>query len=236
MATLIEDCPRCHSKRMTFDILGRNAIKQRFGHANWQQNFEVFSKCRHCLQGTIFVVCLNNYGVSNSIGNSDYWGNKNINSDFEVSTFISVKDFAAITPPEFLPPEVENAFTEGAACLSIRAFNAAAAMFRLSVDLATKGYLPPGDRDGGPNRKQRRELASRLEWLFDEGILAGDLKDLASSVREDGNDGVHDGTLGREDAEDLADFATALLTRIYTEPARVELARQRRISRRETKT
>jgi hypothetical protein len=51
-------------------------------------------------------------------------------------------------------------------------------------------------------------------------------------VREDGNDGAHDGTLGKEDAEDLLDFTTALLERIYTEPERLRLAQERREKRR----
>lgn len=127
---------------------------------------------------------------------------------------------------------VEKAFSEGAACLSIGANNAAAAMFRLTIDLATKGFLPREDAEGGPTRQQRRVLASRLDWLFEQRLLAPDLKELAASVREDGNDGVHDGTLAREEAEDLADFSVALLCRIFTEPARIEVAKQRREARR----
>jgi hypothetical protein len=41
-----------------------------------------------------------------------------------------------------LPANIENAFSEGAGCLSIECFNAAATMFRLCVDLATRPLLP----------------------------------------------------------------------------------------------
>jgi len=177
-------------------------------------------------------VHLRNYNVSGEINNSQYWANRNINTDFQIDSYVSVKDFAALKPPEHLPGVVEEAFSEGAACLSIGANNAAAAMFRLTIDLATKGFLPPEDTESGPTRQQRRVLASRLDWLFQQKLLAADLKELATSVREDGNDGVHDGNLAQGEAEDLADFSVALLTRIYTEPARIEVAKQRRQARR----
>jgi hypothetical protein len=50
------------------------------------------------------------------------------------------------------------------------------------------------------------------------------LRDLSSCVKEDGNDGAHAGTLTKEDAEDLLDFTTALLERLYTEPKQLALA------------
>jgi hypothetical protein len=58
-----------------------------------------------------------------------------------------------------------------------------------------------------------------------------DVKD--NDGKEDGNDGAHAGTLTKEDAEDLLDFATALFERMYTEPERLRLARERREKRRE---
>lgn len=232
MLTLIADCPRCKATRTTFDVMGKNPINQRFGHVSWQHNLEIFSICRHCNNGTIFVVMLDNYAVLEAILRKEYWNNKNINDDFKIKTYISIKDFSSLSPPEDLPDKVKKAFVEGADCLSIQAYNAAAAMFRLSIDLATKDYLPTDESEGCPTRRQRRELAARLDWLFESHKIPADLRDLAACVREDGNDGVHDGSLDQHEAEDLADFAGALLTRIYTEPARIEHARQRREARR----
>lgn len=231
MLTIDHDCPRCKTIRVTFDVLGRSAIKHQYG-GDWQINFEFFSKCRSCSFSTILVAILDNYSLVTSLHASEYWRNTNLNSDFKVVNFVSIKDNATLSAPDHLPEHVAKAFSEGAACLSIGAYNAAGAMFRLSIDLATKHLLPSEDMVDGPNRKQRRELASRLEWLFSQNLLPSDLKDLASCIREDGNDGVHDGTLSEADAEDLADFAVAVLSRLHTEPARVALAQQRRAARR----
>lgn len=72
----------------------------------------------------------------------------------------------------------------------------------------------------------------RLPWLFKNGLLPRDLEQLAACVREDGNDGAHAGTLKKPDAEDLLDFTTALLERMFTEPAKLKAAKERRDQRR----
>ncbi len=95
--------------------------------------------------------------------------------------------------------------------------------------------LPEGEVKG-LNSKVRRDLGLRLPWLFDNGILPEALRELSSCVKDDGNDGAHEGTLKKEDAEDLLDFTYALLERIYTEPKRLQLAKERRLSRRESKS
>jgi Domain of unknown function (DUF4145) len=105
-------------------------------------------------------------------------------------------------------------------------------MFRTCVDLATRPMLPEEDVSG-LNKKTRRDLGLRLPWLFDNGKLATDLRDLSTAIREDANDGAHQGILTKEDAEDLMDFTTALLERIFTEPERLRIAKERRQKRRQ---
>ena len=148
-----------------------------------------------------------------------------------IDGFISQKDAAAIEPPEHLPERIAAAFTEGAKCLAIGCHNGAGTMFRLCVDLATRRMLPEVD-EPKLNAQVRRNLGLRLPWLFDTGRLPEALRDLSSCVKEDGNDGAHEGTLSKEDAYDLLDFTTALLERMYTEPERLRLAKERRDARR----
>lgn len=69
-------------------------------------------------------------------------------------------------------------------------------------------------------------------WLFETGRLPDSLKDLSSCIKEDGNDGAHAGNLKKSDADDLLDFTSVLLERIYTEPERLRLAKERRDARR----
>ncbi|AEQ50983.1 hypothetical protein KKY_947 [Pelagibacterium halotolerans B2] len=58
------------------------------------------------------------------------------------------------------------------------------------------------------------------------------MQELSTCIHQDGNDGAHQGTLTKEDVDDLLDFTHALLTRLYTEPAKLQAAKARRDERR----
>jgi hypothetical protein len=154
-----------------------------------------------------------------------------VNDFFEVRGYVSLKDFSRREPPEYLPEDIRAAFIEGATCHSVGCPNAAATMFRLCVDHATKALLPGTDTNG-LNSTIRRSLGLRVRWLLDQLLLPETLRDLSTCIREDGNDGAHAGILSDADVEDLIDFTSILLERLYTEPERLKLARQRRDSRR----
>jgi Domain of unknown function (DUF4145) len=134
-------------------------------------------------------------------------------------------------PPDHVPDPIANAFREGATSVVTGSWNAAGAMFRLTIDLATRPMLP-NDEVAGLNYRTRRDLGFRLPWLFANGLLPRELEPLSKCIREDGNDGAHAGTLTKEDAEDPQDFTVALLERIFTEPERLRLAEERRKGRR----
>lgn len=234
MPTIVHDCPRCGSKRGTFDVLAQIDVEARYGNASWQTNHEIYSRCRHCHVGTTFVLMLTEYAIIGRGISKDFWSSDvSLNDFFEVQTYISLKDASGVECPEHLPEEVEEAFLEAAACFSIACHNAACAMLRLSIELATKALIPTDSEPGGPSPKQRASLAGRLAWLFESGGLALDLKDLAGCIRENGNDSVHNGNLTHADAHDMLDFAVALLRRVYTEPERIALAKIRREERRQ---
>ncbi|WP_208599301.1 DUF4145 domain-containing protein [Azotobacter beijerinckii] len=216
---------------MTFDLVAHTQVGYRH---NWQSWYEAFCICRHCSRSTVFLLSEKGIDESKAIRQSGL--NKlpvAANKLVTVENYVSLKDAKAISPPEYLPPEILSVFSEGATCLAVGCFNAAGTMFRLCVDLATKSLLPEADANG-LSSKIRRNLGLRLPWLFEQGLLPNALQELSSCIKEDGNDGAHDGTLGKEDAEDLLDFTFALLERMYTEPERLRLAKERRESRRAT--
>ena len=229
MAEIVGDCPRCHARRITFDIAQASITGQQHG---WQQWYEAFCICRHCRRASIFVLSESvdgNYELVHEKGLLSFAGA--VNQYVNIKSFISLKDTAACEPPEHLPENIDKVFREGATCLAVGCNNAAGTMFRLCIDLVTRGMLPTDEADG-LNARVRRDLGLRLPWMFDQGILPEGLRELSACVREDGNDGAHAGTLTREDAQDLLDFTTILLERIYTEPERLRLARERRDRRR----
>ena len=225
MSELVADCPRCGSSRITFDLASQTVIDTRI---NWQQWYEAFCICRHCGRSTVFI--LSEKGVNEAefirrtglakvpvaVGNLVC-----------IEGFISLKDRVAMAPPEYLPDDIRAVFSEGATCLAVGCFNAAGTMFRLCVDLATNSMLPEADGDG-LNSKVRRSLGLRLSWLFDHNLLPEALRELSSCIKDDGNDGAHEGSLKQEDANDLLDFTVVMLERLYTEPERLRLAKERR--------
>jgi hypothetical protein len=230
MTELVADCPRCGASRITFDLTGQTGpVGTRY---DWQQLYEAFCICRHCGRGTIFHLAetgieeaklIRKSGLANLSGA--------VNHLVRIEGFVSLKDRAGIPPPEHVPKVIAAIFSEGATCFAVQCFNAAGTMFRLCVDLATRSLLPAGDADG-LNARVRRELGLRLPWMFEHSLLPEALRDLSACIREDGNDGAHQGTLTKEDAGDLLDFTISLLERLYTEPERLRLAKERRDKRR----
>lgn len=215
---------------MTFDILADVYMGTEY---NWKHYHEVTARCRRCHRPSLLLVGLHDierkdqYGKDGSITVTS----GDLGKVFRFERVISTADLAANEAPGFLPENIDRAFREGTRCLAIGCHNAAAAMFRLCLDLATKSMLPEAGTDGGPNNHQRKNLAPRLEWLFAQNHLPADLQELSVAVKDYGNDGAHDGDLDENEADDLYDFAFALLERLYTQPARLAEMRARRDGR-----
>jgi hypothetical protein len=221
---------------MTFDVKAQLFTHEAYG---WAGHYELFCVCRHCGLSTTFAVALDNIGEQEAFSKEGSLVSyqDSLNRFFRIEGYINLADMACVQPPEQVPDAIAAAFKEAAVCLKVHCFNAAAAMFRLSVDLATRPLLPDTEDQtcSQPNARQRRDLGLRLAWLFENGRLPRELEGLAQCIREDGNDGAHAGSLEKPDAENLLDFTTALLERLFTEPRRLVLAEQRRAARRTEK-
>jgi hypothetical protein len=229
MPELVANCPRCGTKNTTFDVVANSTV----GYANGQPfRFETTCLCRHCERNTVFETELKSSYLLNGVRAETIASTKGSVADFiQVMAKAESFDFSEINAPGFLPTAVENAFKEAQKCRSIDCWNAAGAMFRACLDLATKDKLEQSELSPGLNRIERN-LGLRLKWMFEQEIIPTDLQSLADSVKEDGNDGAHDLSLTVEDCADLADFTKLLLERIYTEPGKIEAAAKRREARR----
>lgn len=222
------DCPRCGAKQITLEVRSIATLRKTGAHTVR----EVFCQCRACTKSTVFKVRGRDGLREMQIDQHDPMkGGAVINELFLFAGHVSPTDELATAAPEGMPADVQMAFEEGAKCVRADCPNAAASMFRLALDLATSPLLPA---DGEPSPRVRRELGLRLKWLFDNGRLPHELRSLSDSVREDGNDGAHRGSLTSADAQDLEDFAVALFERLFTEPRRLAEASARRAARRQT--
>ncbi|EBF2118278.1 hypothetical protein AZ006_001002 [Citrobacter freundii] len=230
MAMFVDNCPRCGAQKIAFDVRGVNCFGSYKAFAKEEvPAYEAYCVCRECHKTTIFLCTdVNKRQPLDSIDwGMALFGLKDVAC---VIRPISPADLSVGEPPEFLPPHINAAYEEGAKCLAIGCFNAAATMFRLCLDYATKGLVPDGEQ--GPAQKIKRSLGLRMEWLFENHILPEALRELAECVKDDGNDGAHEGILDKAAAEDLEDFTYIFLERLYTEPQRLVEARARREERR----
>ena len=142
MVMLVDDCPRCGSQKIAFDVNGLNCTRvyNALGGGKTYE-YEVYCVCRECHKTTMFLCrpLTKNKTLDGYNWESGIFGLKEV---AEVVRPISPADLAVEEPPEFLPEHINSAYEEGAKCLAIGCYNAAATMFRLCLDYATKGLLP----------------------------------------------------------------------------------------------
>lgn len=241
MSTFIFDCPSCSAKNSTFDVNGHERRKFNNDEVKY---WYLFGTCRSCKTSMCFnadighslyqrlVSSHHNVFSSMCVGVGKILdGNNDITQMFLNFEYSPILPNAEL-PPEYLPIEIETIFNEAAKCFSIGCFNAAGAMFRLCLDITTKNLLDQ-NTNLTATANDKKTINTRLHWLFTNNILPINLKDLSRCIKDDGNDAAHDGSLSKEDAADLLDFSYILLERVYTEPARIQNAHQRRLSRRQ---
>ncbi len=201
---------------------------------DWKTYLEIFVVCRRCHRSSIQLVSQidSDRRVTSELEkrNGALSHNRSLNDIVSYERTITLKDQSIIICPEHIPENILGVLDEANRCLAASCYNAAASMFRLSIDLSTKALLP--DDINEPAAKIRKNLGLRLIWLFNNSLLPSDLKPLAECIQQDGNDGAHDGTLSKADACDLQDFCFELFRRLYTEPEKLRIAMTRRQFRR----
>lgn len=124
--------------------------------------------------------------------------------------------------PAGIPENVHSFYVQGIENLRARRWDAAGAMFRKTLDVATKIVAP--DLKGKP-------LFQRINDLLVRGLLTPAMGDWSHEIRLDGNDAVHDEEPETEsDAVAAQGFTEAFLRYTFTLPAMVAENRQKRVA------
>lgn len=228
--TIVETCPRCGTHETTLDV--RSAASDPEGGP---RSWVAFVVCRRCRKPSLFDMRASLLEASPAASD---WAGNDINHIYQTSPTKPVIR-AAAQCPEYVPVEIAEIFDEAAHAVAFSAFNAAGAMFRKAIDVATRGRIgiePQSVDRQDPNYiswKVAKDLRLRLDWLFERDKLPEDLKELVSCVHQDGNDAAHsDETIGQEGALDLQDFTMEILETIYTRPGQIAANISRRDARR----
>lgn len=204
--SLAHDCPHCLTKRIGFRFVG-----QAFEPSSPTRRV-VFFLCNKCGE-PLAVTCFLLEGVPElDKADGDLVG-------FTYSCFYYPKEFQSKVP-KYLPQLINRAFEQADIAIHQGSWEAAVAMDRRALELATKEKAP--DQSG-------LKLYKRIEFLAAEGKLTPSLKDWAHSVRAVGNDAVHDeDELSEDEAHQAHELTRFILTYLYTLPEQVRLAQERR--------
>ncbi|MGO4338991.1 DUF4145 domain-containing protein [Labrys sp. KB_33_2] len=133
------------------------------------------------------------------------------------------------SPPASLSKRVEEIFREACSCRAKGFAEAAGAMFRKTIDVATKEIYDTDARLTGvkPNQAARQ----RIKEMAAAGVVDAELADLADIQLLDGNDAVHDvDPYTPSEAEELEGLTRELLERLFSRPARLKAVRDKQIA------
>ena len=119
--------------------------------------------------------------------------------------------------PQYVSPEVERAFLQGERNRLRGDLDAAGAMYRKALDVATKQKAP--DIKG--------MLQQRLAGMSKAGMLTPEITDWADQIRLLGNEASHDlDEPTKEETESLANLTRMTLIYLFEMPERVRLMRE----------
>lgn len=122
------------------------------------------------------------------------------------------------TAPDGIPEPLPGFYTQAADNVRRQAFDSAVPLFRRILEISLK-KLNPGQTDG--------TLYSRIEKLPPELGITPSMRDWAHSIRELGNEGVHDDEpVSKEAAETIMAFTELFLTYAFSLPAMVKARRE----------
>lgn len=219
MGTLVHDCPHCNSAKMAFVIVGVRSLPLSSDVAT-NRRVTVGLQCQQCFRGA--AATLRRPPLTTASEFASYHVPPLMKEGTSVpDESWHLDDFwpkpTPLRVPEYLPEAVERAFIQGGTNLALPDHEeAAATMFRRSLDLALKVKFP--DMKG--------DLNAKIKKLADGHVLPQSLVDWAHQVRVIGNDGAHDlDGCDQADATAARDFVDAVLRYLFSLPGMIDARR-----------
>ncbi|UVK53416.1 DUF4145 domain-containing protein [Mesorhizobium sp. AR02] len=213
MGFLVRDCIRCGVKHVKLDVVGFSTYDV--------NSTEVFAACESCQKGSIYD------------GRPDYNpfvadGNLEAHIKHFSDSPITAHPFP-LTVSDTIPSRVRDLFLEATTARRLQLNEAAGAMFRKTIDVATKHIFSHDARLSG--RTPAEALRPRINALGALNILEADIVELADVVVLDGNDAAHDvDPYTADEVEVLEELTNDLLERLFVRPARVAAVKAKQIA------
>lgn len=211
MATTFQyDCPHCQSKRSAFSIIDQ------YPHRSVKGRQFITSVC-----GVCDIPIIVQYVDMNIVRGYSATSLTSVAVDFPGINFVIETSWptGGSDAPSDLPINVQKFFEQGSQNERAQNWDAAGAMFRKTLDVATK-ILDPA--------LSAKNLFHRIEALVTQGSLTAAIGEWAHEIRIDGNDAVHgDEPETSDDVAAMHEFCRAFLTYSFSLPSLVARRKSR---------
>ena len=202
----IGTCPQCSKHDLALTVVAITA-----GAVNHRVN--LYLKCPNCK--------LPSCALASNPRNTPHHELLNYNDNTQ-NLALTINEMWPSPPqpnvPEAIPSNVEKALLQAEANFVQQHNEAAAVMYRRSLELALKAISP----------ELKGTLASRIAQLGKIGKLTEDLVSWANEIRDLGNDGAHEEEpMERPELESLRGFTEMILKYLFTLPNMVAEKRRR---------
>ncbi|WEK56473.1 MAG: DUF4145 domain-containing protein [Candidatus Brevundimonas phytovorans] len=197
------DCPHCSTARVACEVV-------------WQSDRRgeklILMLCGSC-RLPITAAVRNNYGALQDL--------IQLNGDLTNEQWFIRESWPEVTKaaaPAHTPWPVAKRYIEGEEAYKRKSWNAAVAMFRSSLDIATKTMA---------DAPEGATFFKRLEWLHTNHRITPDMWAWADRVRIEGNEALHDPEdFTEEEAKPLRLFTETFLKYVFELPGEIATYRQ----------
>lgn len=217
MAFIIVNCVRCSANTVQHQVEGSVATSSN-GY-----DWEIAVSCQACNRLSIY-----NCRLQVSGHRPEEYQRQNLADVGKVRDSIKLGLVEPKISPS-VPQRIANLFQEAGVCRQIQRFEAAGAMYRKTLDVATKYIYQHDSKLVG--KEPAQALRVRIKSLGEMGVLEADIVELADVAALDGNDAAHDiDPYTAEEAEALEDLTIDLLDRLFVRPARLAAVKAKQIA------
>ena len=213
MAVFAINCPHCGVKKSTFEMT--SLVVHPLDSAWWS----LFANCTAC-----YMPVAARIRTANGLKGQNPAGHPGDLTGYG-SPWVLADVYPApvqIEIPANIPHPVAKAFKQAAESRKGKHFDAAAAMYRKSMELALKALSPD---------IEAWKIEKRIDKMAAEGLITKELQEWAHELRLDGNDVLHEDEATAEMVDQMHSFCKFLLTYLYTLPEQVKAARERRAAK-----
>lgn len=197
MGEIAHSCPHCKAER-TGLVPRLEMVHEMHDHIVF---YQVAAQCRICRNLVVFLLG----------GKRGTQSPKEMDGDPLMRGWNVLRcwpEAKASDAPEHLPEPVLRAYKQGEANIRTGNWDAAGAMFRKTIDVATRD----------PAATKQARLVDRIDALAAAYAITPDLKKFAHAIRLDGNDAAHEPEFTEGQARDLHDFTRLFSMYFYTLP------------------